>query len=136
MALNAFVYRNIASLPPEVRERVRVIDSSTGDLDWTDDRDLPALKRCDIRIGNIAQVALLREEVARRIGNASVLVTRFLYDGTHCGDGVAKEDIPELKRECEALAGDKGAPPDLLVFVRQLRELTSAAEEEGNAILF
>ena len=40
------------------------------------------------RLGNVSQVAFLRESASRILGAQSLVVSRVLYDATHSGDSL------------------------------------------------
>ena len=55
------------------------------------------------RIGNMAQVALLRNELNREAEKFPVLLGKVLYNGTHGGDYLSLDDVKELQGELNHL---------------------------------
>src|SRR5215467_10668947 len=108
MGLDAAVYRNLKDLPEYLRERVTV-DPESGEISFRDISDyqlfgLPKLKAWLERIGNIAMVAFIREEVAKAFGNQeSLLSKKVVYSGSHAGDHIPFSQIADLGREVDEL---------------------------------
>jgi hypothetical protein len=143
MGLDATVYRNLDSLPLHLRERV-VRYPGSGELDWrdfADDKILDSanLQACHERIGNIAAVAFIEEEIATLFGNReSWLSTRVVYSGSHTGDFIPFSEIDQLEQEVNQLEALSTASrgPELSDFIAQMRNLVAAAKRERNAIVF
>src|SRR5262245_41867477 len=55
------------------------------------------------RIGNLAQVGLLRNELRREAAAFPILLTKVLYSGTHAGDYLTLNDVSDVKVELELL---------------------------------
>src|ERR1700733_9273790 len=71
MGLDAVVYKNIRTLEPGLRERIRIADSATGQLEFLtqgppDPNYNDELLAVGVRIGNAALVDWLREEFRSR----------------------------------------------------------------------
>jgi len=143
MGLDASVYRNLKNLPAHMRERVTV-DPESGETHFRDFADyeifgLSKLKAWHERIGNIAMVAFIREEVARAFGNQeSLLSKKVVYSGSHAGDHIPFSQIADLTREIDELENGTSTsrPPELTNFIAQMRNLIAAANREGNGIVF
>jgi hypothetical protein len=92
------------------------------------------------RIGNIALVAMLRMELQRMRDRFPLLLGRVLYNGVHCGDFLAVEKLPELRREITALAEIYCADQETANYVRgftaQMSELMDCAMRVGKPIVF
>jgi hypothetical protein len=97
------------------------------------------IKAIDKWLGNIESIGHLREEVARALGNTtSILQTKFLYSGTHCGDVVGLELLDELLIEI-ALLRDRTEglrSAYLPKFLEDVTDLIRAARTENNPIVF
>ena len=143
MGLNAIVYKNIANLSTALRDRVRVIDANTGELElilqgepdphYNDD-----LLGADIHIGNVALVEKLRNEILTRWnGQCRILLSKVLFNGTHSGDFIHPDDAQEIRREIEGLtASESVSSPDLTKFFADMRRLLGVAQTENNPIVF
>jgi hypothetical protein len=142
MGLNAVVYRNLANLPDSMRERVRFADPNMGELEFlptetSDSSSRAALIAGSARLGNIAMIAWLREEIASRCAACPLLMKLVLYSGTHCGDSVAVHYLASLEHEVNAISSAAGSPPDeLTTFLETMRSLIERAKQENNPIVF
>ena len=144
MGLSAVVYRNPKNLPEHLRERVHVINLESGEIDFrdfADDRLLGSstLMAWQERIGNLAMVGFLREEISKAFGHQeSLLSTKVVYSGSHTGDYIPFPQIDLLNREIEEL--ERITKPsrsgELADFIAQMRSLIAAANREGNGIVF
>ena len=86
------------------------------------------------RIGNVAQVAALREFAARCLGSESVVVSKVLYNGTHSGDSLAFVDLEPLSKELQILGRE--SDPEMQAFVRDMLEMIRAASQYERPICF
>jgi hypothetical protein len=69
------------------------------------------------RLGNISLVGLLRAELSREASGFPLILQKVVYNGTHAGDWLGLEQIPQLQVELERLGGFKcvgNAPPAFL----------------------
>jgi len=143
MGLGATVYRNLKNLQAHLRERV-IVDPESGEIDLRDAADygiFPAskLEAWHERIGNIALVGFIREEVAKAFGNQeSLLSKKVVYSGSHAGDHIPFSQIALLSREIDELEKitSVSQSPELASFIAQMRNLIAAANREGNGIVF
>jgi hypothetical protein len=144
MGLDAVVYKNWKNLDLELNAESFHVDETTGEVYWDDafegqrppSSTFTALHK---RLGNIATVSHLREEVAHVLGNTTgILQTRFLYNGEHCGDVVGLEMLDKLVQEITFLKGktDGSRSPYLATFLDNVTELIQAARLEQNPIVF
>jgi hypothetical protein len=138
MSLDAIVFRGLKSLDclVDLRE-VEKVDVNTGEYAYSDyGRPSPpeVFVACTRELANIADAAELRESFKKLLPNDSVLISQVLYDGTHCGDMLVRDEIVRLSVELDAIK----VPTDSVAFefVRKLRELIAASETEGNPIVF
>ena len=92
------------------------------------------------RIGNLAQVGLLRSELQREAPAFPILLTKVLYSGTHAGDYLTLNDIADLKAELEGLVTFVCSQQSNQEYVdwlrRQMTELVEAATRVGKPISF
>jgi hypothetical protein len=91
-------------------------------------------------IGNMATVALLRNEIQRKAALFPIILNQVLYDGTHSGDFIAVGKVSALKPELLALSEFhcQESNKDVIVceFERQMSELVDAALKVGKPISF
>jgi len=134
MGLDAVVYRNIENLPESLRSVVALVDPVTGELDFSNSAtptvDAEALLAAEVRIGNISEVAWLREQIESRLPNQCPLILNtVLYSGTHSGDTVGLGQVQGIKLEIAALnSAESSTPAMLLTFLSEMMQLVSAAE--------
>jgi hypothetical protein len=92
------------------------------------------------RIGNIAQVALLRAELQRQAASFPLILGKVIYSGSHGGDFLDLHTVKEMRGEIAHLAGfhspNKKREPYLREFERQILELCEAALRVGKPIAF
>jgi hypothetical protein len=86
------------------------------------------------RIGNVAQVAFLREFATRALGAPSLLVSKVLYSGTHCGDLLDVSELQPLASELKVL--ERTADADVQTFARDMLELVQTALSHERPIHF
>lgn len=143
MGLDAFVFRSKKNLPFDADALGAEFDPATGEYFFSDrelDRKYPldVRRAVEKRIGNIAAVSELRQEARRVLSEASVVLSKVLYSGSHCGDAIDSQFLPSLERELTLL--DRFAHErrlaDMKEFVTAMRELVVAAKVEGNPIVF
>ena len=140
MGLDAVVYRNKANLNLGADEKEARVVAETGEVYFASDalsrkyrEQLRAVAR---RIGNVAEVGVLRDEVARSTGTSGFIVTKILYSATHSGDTIPVESLPALSEELTLLRGSANQSSELRQFVGSFEELVRAAETERNPIVF
>jgi|tagenome__1003787_1003787.scaffolds.fasta_scaffold20112069_1 hypothetical protein len=147
MGLDACVYRSKVNLPFEPESIGAVLEAATGEYYFADpnleaarEREFPADSRIAVkkRLGNVALVASLKETADRFLGSQSLVVSKVLYSGTHCGDCIPVQLIPQLESELMLLGRHAQACGDhnLIRFVVAMGELAKAAIREGNPIVF
>jgi hypothetical protein len=91
-------------------------------------------------IGNMARVALLRDELEREAEKFPVSLEKVLYSGTHTGDYLPLDDVRDLQVELNRLDGficSSGKKQEYIKeFRRQMRELMEAALDVNKPISF
>jgi hypothetical protein len=139
MGLDAVVYRNIEHLPESLRSRVKLVDASTGELDFVNG-PMPTEDLCAaaVRIGNISAVAWIREQVASRWADeCPVVLNSILYSGAHSGDSIPLDQVRRIKLEIAVIdSSDASIAPGLAAFLDDMRLLITASEAERNPIAF
>ena len=143
MGLDATVYKNKTHLPsdPEIQDVQR--DADTGELRYSDEteRKYPQdfFKATSKRLGNIAEISALREEIELLSGAIPhILRSRVLYSATHAGDAIDVSDLDQLEAEIQLIrlkAGER-ASSSLNSFLQAVIELISSARREQNPIVF
>jgi len=73
------------------------------------------------RLGNVSLVGLLRSELQREPLRFPILLGKIVYSGTHAGDYISAELVPELQKEIEALAEFKCSTKETDDFMSQFR---------------
>jgi hypothetical protein len=143
MGLDATVYKNKAHLPSDPEIQGAQIDPTTGELYYADEleRKYPPdfFKATNKRLGNIANVYALREEIEHLTGTIpNILRSRVLYSATHAGDVVDVADLDQLESEIQLIRSKAGerASSFLKHFLEDLIELISSARSEQNPIVF
>jgi hypothetical protein len=90
----------------------------------------------DKRLGNATGVAYVRGFLENNSTNSfPLLLERVVYEGTHCGDLIAVDDVPQLLAETRKLR-DLTSDPIILEFADDLIELAEASIATGNPIAF
>ena len=89
---------------------------------------------CAERIGNTALVAWLREHLAALLPASSIVLSRVLYSGSHCGDVIDVADVAILRRELTVLS--RHDDQDVRTFAQRMERLATASLAEGNPIVF
>lgn len=144
MGLNAAVYKKLSNIPLSQEQLKFVsVDPVNGQIDLEGAELYAAfsqkVKAVEKRIGNIAMVSRLRSKIQDILGNSSsLLVDKVLYNGVHSYDLIAANDFEQLRQEIVSIRRQikDNESADLELFLRDMEELMSAAEREGNPILF
>lgn len=92
------------------------------------------------RLGNIVQVAIIREELSYQAEQFPQILTKVIYNGMHGGDFIPVEDLPALQVEVDRLktftCRKKRSKAFVAEFTEQMRALVEAAREIGKPISF
>lgn len=92
------------------------------------------------RIGNLAQVGLLRSELSRDSTALPILLTKVLYSGMHSGDYLLPSDLGEVRIELERLSRLVCSTPtnqdSVHFFRKQMSELVEVALRVAKPISF
>ena len=92
------------------------------------------------RIGNVAQVSLLRSELNREAGKFATLLGKVIYNGMHAGDHLDLDDVRQLQSELQHLdrfiCEDEANRKYVECFRQQMRELVGTALSVGKPISF
>lgn len=159
MGLDATVYCNcyeinsLKELPPYAElvfvTRDGSLDCKSEDLDKLFEFDQWSFHRaCEhengvllhYRIGNIALVSLLHNELSREAEKFPILLQKVLYSGTHAGDYLSLDIVGNLKKELDYLAGlvcsDERSQKFVVEFRQQLIELVETSLKVKKPISF
>ena len=99
---------------------------------WADDECEEEL--AGTRVGNMAYVWTLRDDEAALEGDYPLLLGRVLYNGTHCGDEIAAQDVDTLRAELQRLPPNCSAELDQ--FRAEFLQLCQVALAYGRAVSF
>jgi hypothetical protein len=92
------------------------------------------------RIGNIALVEALGDELRQQAERFPLLLSKVLQNGTHCGDFIPVGQVDQLRPEVDALTSLRCARPQRIAAVRefaqQMRDLIGCALAVGKPIAF
>lgn len=86
-------------------------------------------------LGNLSRVATVRQRLAREPQRYPLLLSRVVYDGSHTGDWIAREHLPDLAAELASLPIDDD-DGDLADFQRSMQALCAAALRTDKPIVF
>lgn len=143
MGLSAIVYINSKNLRHRIDVSHTKVDEVTGETYFSDGRIPSPMNRGDFiaveeELGNVAEIAALRDEILKCLGNQANLVNRVVYDGSHSGDIIDESLIDDVVSELRILesAADKRGSPELSTFVRKMNDLARASKQEHNPIVF
>jgi len=142
MSLDAMVFKNRKHLPFDPDALGASFDSETGEY-FFEDEELEQKYPGDLTVavakplGNITAVGHLREELEEVLEDESVVLSKVLYSGTHTGDHLSLDDLPELEWELSEIDKylKKRKSPLVSRFVADMRELSAAAHHEHNPIV-
>ncbi|HMF39299.1 MAG TPA: hypothetical protein VKQ32_01330 [Polyangia bacterium] len=141
MGLDAVVYRNAAALVRTYGEDALLTDPVTGEAYTNATSSLKLPRDVTVaesrRLGNIAEIGHIRDLLARRTGDGhgqESVVANIVSSGSHAGDVITLEELPQLDRELIQLEAEN--LPELKPFVESLRALVSVARQEASPIVF
>ena len=143
MGLSAVVYTNKSNLALEQnRDDIKIV-KETGEvyLENTEiSQEYPQAQfvAIDIRLGNISEIAALRGEVSKILDNNSILSSRVLYNGSHCGDVTGIDCFGELEAELSQIRRETtdNPPQGLDRFLDAISALIEVAQSQQNPIVF
>jgi hypothetical protein len=140
VGLDAVVYRNRKHIELGRDAEHAKLDPQTGEVYFEDvklsrkyDHQRQAVAH---RLGNIALISTLSDEVSQLIGPESLLERKILYSGTHSGDAIPLLELDELSAELIRISETGRSSPMMQEFVGALQKLIQAAKDEGNPIVF
>jgi hypothetical protein len=142
MSLDAAVYKNKRHLPFNAEALGASFDPETGEF-FFEDEELDQ-KYGDVStaiskpLGNVTAVGHLRQELSEALDSGSVVLSKIVYSGTHTGDCLPLDALADLESELSQIEEyfEGMLSPLVAQFVADMRELVSAARNEGNPIVF
>ena len=99
-----------------------------------DDDDCADHEAISRRLGNIAEVAFIRDRVSELLPADSVLLRVVLYSGSQAGDEIAAALVPTLMAELQPLL--RGSDLAAREFAQIMAEVAEAALRQRNPICF
>lgn len=144
MTLRAVVYINQKNLPADLFDYAVEVDKVTGEV-YSDAREFQIrfpkdmLTATKVELGSIVLVSDLYQKIEAIMDHPrSLVLSKILYSGSHCGDVLPVEDVPTLRKELHQIAQSYEVSKDPAVarLLQQLRLLADKAEEQGNPIVF
>ena len=142
MGLDAIVYLNKRNFALHERDNPFQIDEKTGEVYVNSEHEkryppemFTAIHR---RLGNVAMIAALAEELSAVTSSDSILLRSVLSSGSHSGDAIAFENLDCLESEINLV---KERSKDIRTaemegFLKSLSELIETAREQKNPIVF
>jgi len=92
------------------------------------------------RIGNLAQVGFLREELQKEGERFPILLAKVLHNGTQAGNYLSLEDVraaqPELERLGDFVCSHQEDQAEVDSFRRQMIELAEVALRKAKPVSF
>ena len=116
---------------------VEILDKVTGEYAFKDQcrpSSPDIFMAYDVELASIAEAAELRRVYRRLLPESSVLLSRVVCDGSHCGDTLTISEIAQLTDEVEDLRHRTCGPSR--DFLLKLHDLIKIANHEGNPIVF
>lgn len=143
MGLNAIVYCNIKNVAMDNNICNAAVDDYTGEVFFEDlalSRKYPGemFVAKDKRLGNVEEVACLRELISRNVSEGSILLKNVLYSGSHSGDIIDLNSLDALEEEVAHVKAliNSDMYPMLKTFLDSMSELINSAKDQRNPIVF
>jgi len=140
VGLDAVVYRNKKHLHLGEDEKSAQLIPERGEVYFENDelsrKHREQLIAAGARLGNITEIAELRDELSRLTVPASILREKVLYSGSHSGDFIPFDELSVLLDEIHLVRRTGKASRELQSFLDSIEELIRAATNETNPIVF
>lgn len=140
MGLDAVVYRNRKNLQLGPDEEFAHLVPETGETYFENDeisrKHRERFQAAHRRLGNIAEIAFLRNEILQLGAGAGKLYSKVLYSGSHSGDFIAVNELPLLLEEIASLRKRGKHSEEMEGFLNQMEALVRAAINEPNPVVF
>jgi hypothetical protein len=89
-----------------------------------------------VRLGNVSMIAYLRGAISHAVPEASVLIHKVLYSGSHCGDSLTREEVRLAKSELEKVASRLPEDSEVQDFVSTFGSIIDIALSRDRPIMF
>lgn len=91
-------------------------------------------------LGNLSAVGLIREGLSDFPTRFPIILSKVVYSGSHCGDHLPVQALPQLAAEVDALSLVQPRDPLVAYWIRdfekKMAEITAAARAVGKPISF
>ena len=140
MSLSAVVYRSKKHLQLGNDEGVAQFIPERGEVYFENDelsrKYRQQLQAAHTRLGNITEIAGLRDEIARLSVPSNILRDKILYSGSHSGDFIPLDELSLLLDEIRIVRRTGKASKEMRSFLDRIEELVRTATNETNPIVF
>jgi hypothetical protein len=140
VGLNVVVYRNRKHLHLGPDEKFAQLDPDRGETYFENDelsrRHRERLQAAHLRLGNVTEIAFLRNEIVQLGELTGKLYSKILYSGSHAGDIIAINELPVLLQELISLRLTGRHSDEMRDFLIKLEGLVRAAINEPNPLVF
>jgi hypothetical protein len=133
LGVAACVFRNGGKYANE--DNAIGLDRRTGETVFSDDQSFDWSVIAEEFIGNSAEVAALADAL-KLCQESEPLLRTFLRSGSHSGDVIPIDGIGLVAESASTLLLDPQREPDVVIFLKKVLRLCSAALSEGNPIVF
>lgn len=117
------------------------IDEETGEV-YINDTSNGNIKINNIiiekKLGNISRINMLNDEFRKLLKNNSIILSKILYNGSHCGDVIKINDFEILKNEINLVKKNifQSTKIEIISFLDTLLEVIKIAERYNKPIVF
>jgi len=87
-------------------------------------------------LGNVSMIGYLRDAISVTVPDASVLIHKVLYSGSHGGDSLSREEVRLAKLELEKVATQLPRDVDVQDFISAFGNLMDVALVRNRPITF
>ncbi len=101
---------------------------------YRDDREEEEL--ASARLGNVSMIGYLRDLIREKAPTSTVLLSKVLYSGSHCGDTLTIEEIRQIRAELDYVSEKLSADPGAREFVASFGEVINAALHHARPVTF
>ena len=89
-----------------------------------------------VRLGNTAMINHLRRVLEAGPANATILLTKVLYSGTHSGDRLTTAEARRAEREMDDVRANLSGDPEVEAFAVSFGRLLDVALEHDRPVMF
>lgn len=138
MGLDATVYLKREFIDAAHPDALR-LDEDTGEVYYPVEANLHddfVSEAIEVRLGNIAEIAGLRNELCQGDGGVPIICEKVLYNGSHAGDKIDITEIDVLAEEVARARMRDELSGSAKLFLNRLEQLIAASREQDNPIVF